>query len=96
MKAKKFNPTDTYKVESSHLTEVSYDRISQIMQIQFTSGEVYQYFDIRPVTNSLMKEQVKDKKSIGEFFDQHIRCNYKYKQVKGIPHKKKDCKTKTK
>jgi len=85
MKLKKFNPTDSYTVKSTHLSAVSYDRINQALEIQFTSGEVYRYFDVRPVTHTLLKERVQAREtdesvSVGEFFDKHIRRNYKYKK----------------
>lgn len=85
MKAQKFSPTDSYTVKSSHLNAISYDRINQVLEIKFASGEVYRYFDVRPVTHTLLKDHVEARKtddsvSIGEFFDKHIRRNYKYKK----------------
>ncbi|MDP5017308.1 MAG: KTSC domain-containing protein [Dolichospermum sp.] len=59
-------------VNSSVAYAIGYDADSQILQVEFQSGEVYQYFDVEAET----WEDFHSADSIGEFFNQEIKGNY--------------------
>jgi len=56
-------------VRSSALRSVGYDEQQQTLEIEFTSGAVYRYFDVPPeVYRGLMAAE-----SHGRYFHQHVR-----------------------
>jgi hypothetical protein len=61
-------------VASETVASVGYDRGSMTLEIEFTSGRVYQYFGV--------PEQVRDElvgaPSIGAYFNAAIRGSYRY------------------
>lgn len=65
------------EVDSSMMTDISYDEVTQKLVITFKSGTVYHYYDVeQPIFDGL--EQAESK---GQFFSRHIRPWYKYKRV---------------
>jgi hypothetical protein len=56
-------------VESSTMRSVGYDPQSRMMEIEFTSGHVYQYSDVPPE----VYQGLVDAESQGRYFRQHIR-----------------------
>ncbi|MCA9933042.1 MAG: KTSC domain-containing protein [Ardenticatenaceae bacterium] len=65
-------------VSSSNLASVGYDPESQILEIEFNSGRVYQYFDVpQDEYDGLMNAD-----SHGRYFNQNIRDNYRYTRIR--------------
>jgi hypothetical protein len=64
-------------VNSSVAYAIGYDADSQILQVEFQSGEVYQYFDVEAET----WEDFHSADSIGEFFNQEIKNNYECDRI---------------
>ena len=71
------NPMDRQSVKSSNISSIGYDAKSQTLEVEFRSGGIYQYFKV-PVSiyNGLMKAP-----SHGSYFQQHIKDNYRWKEV---------------
>lgn len=64
-------------VNSSNLKSVGYDETSQILEIEFLHGGIYQYFDVpKSEYNGLMKAD-----SHGKYFVAHIKDNYMFEKV---------------
>jgi hypothetical protein len=64
-------------VQSSNLLSVGYDRLNRVMEIEFNSGHVYQYFNVpEEIYIGLLNAS-----SHGKYFHQHIRNAYQYRQV---------------
>lgn len=65
-------------VTSSNLKDVGYDSQTSILEIGFTNGRVYQYFDVpEDIYNGLMSAS-----SHGRYFDAYIKKGgYSYGQV---------------
>lgn len=64
-------------VESKLLRAVGYDPGIRTLQVQFTSGAVYQYFDVPPETY----EGLRQAESHGRYFLANIRDAYPYSRV---------------
>jgi len=57
------------RVESEAIAGVAYDADERVLEVEFTSGEVYRYFDVPPELHlGLMAAD-----SRGRFFAEHIR-----------------------
>lgn len=67
--------TERTPVRSSALRSVGYDQEQRVLEIQFTNGAVYQYFDVpAEVYSGLMAAE-----SHGWYFNRHIRnAGYRY------------------
>ena len=65
-------------VRSSALRSVGYDQEQRVLEIEFTSGAVYQYFDVpAEVYRGLMAAE-----SHGRYFHQHVRDkSYRYQRM---------------
>jgi hypothetical protein len=64
-------------VESSNLRSVGYDAERQILEIEFTSGSVYQYFNVpASVYEALMSASSK-----GQYHIQWIKHSYRYQKI---------------
>jgi hypothetical protein len=61
-------------VSSSNLAAVGYDANSEILEIEFNHGGVYQYYDV-PVSEY---EALMSASSHGTYFAANIRNNYSY------------------
>jgi len=57
------------RVESEAIASVGYDARSHVLEIEFTSGEIYRYFDVPRVLHAGLMAAT----SRGEYFAQHIR-----------------------
>jgi uncharacterized protein YuzE len=67
------------RVDSSVMTRVEYDDSTHELDIKFSSGKTYRYFEVpAEVYASLL-----DAESKGEFFNEHIKDVYQYAEVKG-------------
>lgn len=63
-------------VESSAISSVGYDPGLEVLEVEFRSGAVYDYFDVpRPVYESLMKASSK-----GRFVSRRIRDRFRFER----------------
>jgi KTSC domain len=67
-----------HEVDSSELRSVGYDAAASLLEAEFHSGEVYQYFD---VPAELVLELL-EADSLGRYFNARIRSRFKFKQVR--------------
>ncbi len=64
-------------VNSSNLASVGYEAESQILEIEFNHGGVYQYFDVpKEEYDALMHAD-----SHGKYFAANIRNDYEYQKL---------------
>lgn len=65
-------------VSSSNLASVGYDSTTNMLEIEFNNGSIYQYFNVpAPVYRGLMQAA-----SHGSYFDSHIKKGgYRYRKV---------------
>lgn len=65
-------------VTSSDIRSVGYDPESHIIEVEFKSGWIYQYFEVPPsVHGALMKSP-----SHGRYFASHIKNVYRYRRIR--------------
>lgn len=64
-------------ISSTSLASIGYDEDHAILEVEFQTGEVYQYFGV-PISeyDALMNAD-----SIGAYFSHHIRPSYDFKHV---------------
>jgi len=68
---------DRTSVSSSNIRSIGYDPQSTILEVEFTSGDVYQYFNVpEHLYNGLMNAS-----SHGQFLNEHIKHSYQYQKV---------------
>jgi hypothetical protein len=65
-------------VQSSNLLSVGYDKNTNILEIEFRSGSIYQYFNVP----ESMYVELLNAASKGTYFHNHIRGHYMYKRIK--------------
>jgi hypothetical protein len=59
-------------VESTTMRSVGYDQTNQVLEVEFQSGAIYQYLDVRPaIHRELMAAASK-----GQYFNREIRDIY--------------------
>jgi hypothetical protein len=64
-------------VTSETIASVGYERDTRTLELQFTSGGVYRYFDVPPeVHRELMTAE-----SHGRYFARNIRGRYRYARL---------------
>ncbi len=64
-------------VTSSNIKSVGYDAASKLLELEFHSGGVYQYFNVPETThNGLVKAE-----SHGSYFHRNIRDKYRYRKI---------------
>ncbi|MEM7342648.1 MAG: KTSC domain-containing protein [Chloroflexota bacterium] len=65
-------------VSSSNLRSVGYDAATQVLEIEFNSGGIYQYFSVpAAIHQSLMAASSK-----GSYFHQHIKGRYTFQRIR--------------
>ena len=64
-------------VTSSNIRSIGYDRMSAILEVEFTSGDVYRYFDVP----EHLYQQFLHAASHGQFLNDSIRYNYRYQKI---------------
>ena len=65
-------------VKSSNLASVGYDELAGILEIEFHSGGIYQYFGVpKSIYDGLMQASSK-----GRYHFFHIKFRYKYKRIR--------------
>lgn len=65
-------------VESSMIQSVGYDKSKQVLELEFTSRHMYQYFD---VPAALYKELM-EASSHGSYFNANIKDAYDFAKVR--------------
>jgi len=64
-------------VTSLNVRSIGYDAQSNILEVEFASGEIYQYFDVPAhLYNGLMGALSK-----GQFLNDYIKYNYRYQKI---------------
>lgn len=67
------------QVTSSNIKSIGYDSLSAVLEVEFiASGDVYQYFNVP----EYLFQQFLNTYSHGQFFDDNIKYNYRYKKVR--------------
>jgi hypothetical protein len=66
------------QVNSSNIQSIGYDTTSAILEVEFTSGDIYQYFDVP----AYLYQQFLNSSSHGQFLNDNIRYNYRYQKTK--------------
>jgi len=68
---------DRIPVSSSNIRSIGYDRQSAILEVEFTSGDVYRYFDVP----EHLYQQFLHASSHGQFLNDNIRYSYRYQKI---------------
>ena len=64
-------------VSSANLKSVGYDNQDKILEVEFTDGNVYQYFGVpKRIHDELMNAQ-----SLGSYHFKSIRSNFQYEKI---------------
>lgn len=64
-------------VESSNLKSIGYDVNNSILEVEFNSGGIWQYYDVSESTYY----ELKSASSVGKYFNANIRGSYPESQV---------------
>jgi len=64
-------------VASSDLCSVGYDKETQVLEIEFQAGGVYQYFDVPESVHQALL----DAPSKGKYFHRNIKNSFKWRKV---------------
>jgi hypothetical protein len=64
-------------VSSSNISSVGFDTDTQTLEIEFTNGNIYQYFDV-PFT---IYEELMQAESKGRFLSSQIKGVYRYARL---------------
>ena len=65
-------------VESTTLAAVAYDQTLTLLQLEFCSGAVYQYFDVPDAVHQALLQSP----SKGSYFNQTIRSRFSYRRIR--------------
>ena len=65
-------------VNSKNIRSIGYDAQSSVLEVEFTSGDVYQYFNVP----EHLYQQFLQTSSHGQFLNENIRYNYRYQKVR--------------
>ena len=68
---------DRQPVAGSTITSVGYARANAILEIEFTSGDVYEYFMVPPSVHHALVTAA----SPGRFFTDHVRDRYRFRKT---------------
>lgn len=63
-------------VLSSNICSIGYDSSQAVLEVEFTSGDVYRYYGVP----QYLYEQFMGSASKGEFLHDHIRDSYRYQK----------------
>ena len=64
-------------VTSTNILSIGYDTTTATLEVEFTSGDVYQYFNVP----EHLYQQFLNAPSHGQFLNDNIRYNYRYQKV---------------
>lgn len=65
-------------VSSSNIRSIGYDPKSQILEVEFLNGGIYQYHDVP----ESVYERLMSASSKGRFFTDHIRGKYRSRKIR--------------
>ena len=65
-------------VNSSNIRSIGYDPQLTTLEVEFTSGDIYQYFNVP----EYLYQQFLNASSHGQFLNDNIRYNYRYQKVR--------------
>lgn len=68
---------ERYSVASSNITSIGYDAPSQILEVEFQSGAIYQYYGVPENIYGQLKQAC----SKGQFLNAYIKNAYGYSRV---------------
>jgi len=68
---------DMTSVNSSNVAAVGYDEDSSTLQVEFTNGATYQYFDVP----ENIFEELRDAGSVGGYLAEYVKGSYRYSKV---------------
>jgi len=68
----------TTQVNSSNIKSIGYDAQVAILEVEFISGDIYQYFNVP----EYLYRQFLNASSYGRFLNDYIRYNYRYQKVR--------------
>lgn len=68
---------DRQPVSSSNIASIGYDYDTEILEVEFLNGSVYEY---RNVT-SVIYEELMNAASHGSYFNREIRMTYSYEKI---------------
>ncbi len=66
------------QVNSSNIKSIGYDAQSATLEVEFTSSDVYQYFNVP----DHLYQQFLIASSYGQFLNDNIRYNYRYQKIR--------------
>jgi hypothetical protein len=64
-------------VDSSAIASVGYDAATATLEVEITTGRIYQYFDVPEATHQAFMSA----ESIGVFYNKVIKEQFRYAQV---------------
>lgn len=64
-------------VASTNILSLGYDANSETLEVEFSSGSVYQYYNV----NAALYEQLKMASSKGQFLNAYIKNAYPFSRV---------------
>ncbi len=64
-------------VSSSNIASIGYDPENETLEIEFTNGSIYQYFNV----SAGLREQLMAAPSKGQFLNTYIKNAYPYSRV---------------
>ena len=70
-------PLKMLPVQSTMATSIGYDCDNQILQVEFSSGSVYQYANVEPETWEALQET----DSLGRFYNNEIKGQYDCQRI---------------
>ncbi|MDD5650844.1 MAG: KTSC domain-containing protein [Candidatus Nanoarchaeia archaeon] len=73
-------PKDAFlmcSVKSSNINKIGHDEHSQVLRVEFSNGNLYEYYDVKKE----IYEKLQKAESVGSFFSKNIRNSYKYKKL---------------
>ena len=68
---------DRQSVSSSNIVSIGYEEASETLEVEFTNGRIYQYYNVP----AFMFEQMTTATSVGQFFNANIKNAYSCSQV---------------
>ncbi|MDW3094718.1 MAG: KTSC domain-containing protein [Gammaproteobacteria bacterium] len=68
---------DRNNVASSNIASIGYDEHTQTLEVEFTNGSIYQYFNV-PLA---LYEQLMNEGSKGRFLNTYIKNAFPYSRV---------------
>lgn len=68
---------DREPVASTNIASVGYDEASETLEVEFSNGTIYQYYNV----GAALYEQFRESASKGQFLNAYIKNAYPYSRV---------------